>query len=300
MNWSKVHFYLHTFCRYFLATMIISYAFAKILGTQFTTQPGTYDKPIGSLTGFELTWYYYGYSFWYGLFISGTQIISSLLLFFRKTTRLGIVLFLAFMVNILLVDYAYDIEGAKGFATVLTIMALFVFFSEFSLFIKYFLIEPPLFQDRERSDRVKKFSKVKWAYIPLVFIGFFLLTSALKNKFMGQNQFYGSWQNIDSTATFNRLHFEAVNTFRINERSENKKIANGKYIFTKDTIVLKTFTKEYQRQLENDNTNAILNPDSTKSIILIKGKYIIDDTHLSIVTDSSKIMFKKVIRSASR
>jgi len=63
MNWRKIHFYLHTFCRYFLATIIISYAFAKILGTQFTSQPSTYDKPVGLLSGFELTWYYYGYSF---------------------------------------------------------------------------------------------------------------------------------------------------------------------------------------------------------------------------------------------
>ena len=76
MNWKKVHFYLHTFCRYFLATMILSYAFAKILGTQFTTQPSTYDQPVGSLSGFNLTWYYYGYSFSYGVFIAISQITS--------------------------------------------------------------------------------------------------------------------------------------------------------------------------------------------------------------------------------
>ena len=50
MNWKRVHFYLHTFYRYFLATMILSYAFAKILGTRFTSQPSTYDKPISSLS----------------------------------------------------------------------------------------------------------------------------------------------------------------------------------------------------------------------------------------------------------
>ena len=133
MNWKKVHFYLHTFCRYFLATMILSYAFAKILGTQFTTQPSTYDQPVGSLSGFNLTWYYYGYSFSYGVFIAISQITSSLLLFFRKTTRVGVVLFLSFMVNILLVDYAYDIQGAKGMATIMTIMALFIFLSELLL-----------------------------------------------------------------------------------------------------------------------------------------------------------------------
>jgi hypothetical protein len=280
MNWKKTHFYLHTFCRYFLATMILSYAFAKILGTQFITQPSAYDKPVAFLSGFELTWYYYGYSYWYGLFISGSQIVSALLLFFRKTTRLGIVLFLSFMVNILLVDFAYDIHGAKGFATIMTIMALFVFFSEFPLFIKYFLTEPPLFQDKDRPTWVNKFTKVKWVYIPLVFLGFFLLISTLKNKYMGQNQFYGSWQNMDKSAQFNRLHFEALQSFSINERCNNTKIADGQYTFTKDTVVLKVFT----------------NSDTTKSTILIKGKYQIDRTNLSIQTDSGKMMFKKIAR----
>ena len=55
------------------------------------------------------------------------------------------------MVNILLVDYACDIQGAKGMAT---IMALSIFFSEYQLFIKYFVEEPPLFQDFESPNWV--------------------------------------------------------------------------------------------------------------------------------------------------
>jgi len=294
MDRKKIHFYLHTFCRYFLATMIISYAFAKILGTQFTSQPGTYDKPVGMLSGFELTWYYYGYSLWYGLFIAGTQIVSSLLLFFRKTTRLGIVLFLSFMVNILLVDFAYDINGAKGFALLLTMMALFVFFSEFPLFIKYFLTEPPLYQDQERPSWVNKFSKVKLVYIPLVFVGFFFLLSTLKDKFMGQNQFYGTWQNTDSTAQYHRLNFEASKTFKVNASCDNAKIASGKYAFTEDTIKLKAFTKAYQKLLNNDRTNLILTADTTQMYVLIKGKYAINHNLLVIQTDSAKLSFKRI------
>ncbi|EEI93318.1 hypothetical protein HMPREF0765_1120 [Sphingobacterium spiritivorum ATCC 33300] len=43
------------------------------------------------------------------------------------------------MVNILLVDLAYDIQGAKGMAIVLTIMALFVLLSDYKLLINYFI-----------------------------------------------------------------------------------------------------------------------------------------------------------------
>ena len=294
MNWKRLHFYLHTFCRYFLATMILSYAFAKILGTQFTTQPSTYDQPIGSLSGFNLTWYYYGYSFWYGVFIAISQISSSLLLFFRKTTRVGVVLFLSFMVNILLVDYAYDIQGAKGMATIMTLMALFIFLSEYPLFIKYFLTEPPLFQDTERPNWINKIKKVKWVYIPFVFIGIFLGLSTLKTKFMDKNQFYGTWQNTDTKAKFENFNFEFANTFKINGKYNLDPIAKGQYSFTNDTIILKTYTKEYQTFLDKDKTDAVLSPDTTQMIILIKGKYRLTEKELTIQNDSNKIVLKRI------
>ena len=294
MNWKKVHFFLHTFCRYFLATMILSYAFAKILGTQFTTQPSTYDQPVGSLNGFNLTWYYYGYSFSYGVFIAISQIASSLLLFFRKTTRVGVVLFLSFMVNILLVDYAYDIQGAKVMATIMTLMALFIFLSEYPLFIKYFLTEPPLFQETERPNWINKISKVKWVYIPLVFIGLFFGLSALKSKFMGKNQFYGTWQNTDTSARFKNFNFEVANIFKVNGNYNIAQIAKGQYSFTDDIITFTTFTKEYQTFLDNDKTNAVLNPDTSKMIAFLKGKYQINDKELIIQNDTSKIILKRI------
>ena len=113
MNREKMHLILHTVARYFLASIILMYAVAKILGTQFSSSPSVWDKSVGELSGFELTWFYFGYSFWYGVFIATSQILAASLLFFRRTTRLGITLYLSIMVNILVIDFTYDIRGAK-------------------------------------------------------------------------------------------------------------------------------------------------------------------------------------------
>jgi len=294
MNWRKTHFYLHTFCRYYLATIIIVYAFAKILGTQFTSQPSTYDKPVGLLSGFELTWYYFGYSFWYGMCIAAAQIASSLLLFFRKTTRIGIVLYLSFMVNILLVDFAYDVNGAQGMATVLTIMALFVFFSEFRLFFKYFYQEPPIFEDQEHPGWFNNIRGIKWVYIPIAFIGFFMMLSGVKSKYMGLTQFYGTWQNTDPSAPFKRLYFEANNTFKITERSDNKIIANGNYSFTKDRILMQGYANRYKMSHIRMIANSA--DDTTKKTLQLSGKYLLSAKQLSIETDTGRMIFDKVNR----
>lgn len=274
MNWKKIHALLYTFCRYFLATIIISYASAKIFETQFTAQPSVYDKPVGTLTGFQLTWFYFGYSYWYGVVIAFTQIISALLLFFKKTTRIGIVLYLTFMINILLMDFAYDIEGAKGMAVTLTLMALFVFFSDYKTLLKYFVQEPPLFDKEDFPNWLNKISKAKFVYIPLVFIGFACLAITLKNKYMGKTPFYGAWKNVENE---DKLYFEAMQTFQIIKKNEQNNYVNGKYTFTKDSVTLAT---------SDDNDN--------KKQTFLKAKYVLKDSIMTLYTPQSKLEFKRV------
>jgi len=152
MNIKKTHPITHTIARYFLATVILMYAIAKIMGTQFSSASSIWDKTVGELSGFELTWFFYGYSFWYGVFIASSQIIAAFLLFFKKTTRLGIVLYLSIMINILVLDFTYGVDAAIGMAVVLTIVALYVFLSKFTLFYDYFITKPPLFDNTDRPN----------------------------------------------------------------------------------------------------------------------------------------------------
>jgi len=198
------------------------------------------------------------------------------------------------MVNILMVDYAYNVNGAQGMATVLTIMALFIFFSEFPLFFKYFYEEPPLFQDQERPKWFNKTSKIKWLYIPIVFAGFFMMLSGLKNKYMGLTQFYGTWQNTNPSAPFKRLYFEANNTFKVSEKSDNKIIANGEYSYTKDRILMLGYTNKYKMSPIRMVANSA--PDTAKKRLQLSGKYLITATQLSIETDTGKMVFNKVVR----
>lgn len=293
MNWKLIHFYVFTFCRYFIATMMISYAFSKILGTQFTTQPSVYDKSVDALNGFELTWYYYGYSYWYGLLLALLQITSSLLLFFRRTTRLGVILFLTIIVNILLIDFAYDIEGAKGMALALTCMGLYIFFSEFNLYYRFFLDTPPLFDDSNRPSWTLRYQKIKWLYIPLVFIGFFTLIYTLKARFMGHTEFYGTWQSMKPIANIQRLHFEAAQTFKINGSNCSDIVALGQYKFTRDSIFLYSDVDK-TRNVDISFQESQTASSGTLKELFLKGAFAIDQEKLTIDTDEFQYQFKRI------
>src|SRR2546423_13924738 len=96
--------------RFFVASFIILYVFAKLNGSQFTILDSELDKPMGQVSGFWLTWYYFGYSAVYGNLIGLVQIAGGVLLMFRRTTLLGSCLLLAVITNIILVDIFYQID----------------------------------------------------------------------------------------------------------------------------------------------------------------------------------------------
>ena len=90
--------------RYFSAFMLFMYGFSKLLHLQFNLQSELAQRPIGSLTGYQLTWYYYGYSRGYACLLGVTQVAGASLLLFRKTTLLAALLLTPIMANILLIN----------------------------------------------------------------------------------------------------------------------------------------------------------------------------------------------------
>lgn len=115
--------------RYFCAFMLFMYGFSKLLHLQFNLQSELALRPIGSLTGYQLTWYYHGYSTAYACLLGSTQVLGASLLLFRKTTLLAALLMSPVMVNILLInmfilvnDYGPYVISALILASLLLIL----------------------------------------------------------------------------------------------------------------------------------------------------------------------------------
>ncbi len=90
--------------RYSCAFLLYMYGVSKLAHLQFHLTPETARRPIGSMTGYELTWYYYGYSRVYACILGLTQVLGATLLLFRKTTLVGAAMMIPVMANILLID----------------------------------------------------------------------------------------------------------------------------------------------------------------------------------------------------
>jgi hypothetical protein len=90
--------------RYISAFLLMGYGASKLAHLQFHLNHTLAARPVSSLTGYELTWFYYGYSRIYSVILGVTQVGGGALLLFRKTALLGAFAMLPVIVNILLID----------------------------------------------------------------------------------------------------------------------------------------------------------------------------------------------------
>jgi hypothetical protein len=114
--------------RYVSAFLLFTYALSKMLGRQFTLPPEIAQRPVGSLSGYQLAWFYYGHSHTYAVILGLIQLGGGALLLFRKTALLGAALTLPVMTNIVMINVFFHIAwGAMGtsafiFASMLAVL----------------------------------------------------------------------------------------------------------------------------------------------------------------------------------
>jgi len=275
-------FFLRLICKYYIAYYMFSYAFGKILKTQFSFGPvWNADSNISEFNGFMITWYYYGYSRTYGLIIAACQILAGILILFRKTQRIGVILLLSFMVNILMVNYFYKIgPGAMQMAFTLTTMGLFLLVTDWRGFKNYFFygtskpldIRPPISKKLSwlpiliipillyiRHDYINSFaSNYKnnelvgvWKVIPKspkqeIYKMYFDKRFSIKVKDFSRNIYYGEYtlNNSLHQLSFNAIHSSEIGSFMVNDSIAKMNIPEDSL-----KIYKKEITKHFSKKM---------------------------------------------------
>ena len=112
--------------RWLAAVLMITYGFAKLTGSQFTVIDSEITKPMGEVSGFWLTWYYFGSSTVYGTVIALVEIGGGLLLAWPRTSLVGALVLLPVVGNIILMDILFGIGALPASVTVLICLIIVV------------------------------------------------------------------------------------------------------------------------------------------------------------------------------
>ncbi|WP_299899861.1 hypothetical protein [uncultured Aquimarina sp.] len=124
-NYKILFYWLTTALRYYVGLMLINYGLIKVIQLQFSA-PSFYRllQPYGESSPMGLAWTFLGFSKGYNLFMGIAEVLAGLLLF-RRTTTFGAIITLMTTMNVMAVNYFYDVP-VKILSTHLVIMTLFL------------------------------------------------------------------------------------------------------------------------------------------------------------------------------
>jgi hypothetical protein len=174
-NYKKQLYWLIVVIRYYVAITMICYGLYKIIKLQFPAPSfSRLVEPVGKLSPMGLAWTYMGYSRGFNYFTGSAEIITGLLLFFRKTSTLGGIVGLVVAINIMAINYCFDVP-VKLLATMLVIMCIFLMLGDAGRLFNFFV------RNRETlsSNLTPRRFKARWKNTTLVVLKYVLISYTL-------------------------------------------------------------------------------------------------------------------------
>ncbi|MEO8404067.1 MAG: hypothetical protein ABI480_05715 [Chitinophagaceae bacterium] len=206
-SYRNLNYWLVTIVRYYLAFSMFYYGFVKMFNIQFPfPPPHILLQTYGNSSPMRLAWQFFGYSSAYNYFIGLAEIIGGALLLFKRTACAGALFCLVVSVNIMAVNYSFDV-CVKLFSTLLVIMSLFLVWQDLKQLINFFwynkITQPanrmiPVF----RNKRLAR-SLIAAKYILILFTLYQTITGDLDNiKKYGDHSTYSPLYGIYDVKTF--------------------------------------------------------------------------------------------------
>jgi uncharacterized membrane protein YphA (DoxX/SURF4 family) len=112
LNYGRLHQWLRLLLRYMLALSMINYGIIKLIPTQMIAPPPLFVllQRLGDLPPMRLLWIFIGSSPAYETFTGCAELLGGVLLLVPRTTLLGALICLADMVNVVMLNFGYDVQ----------------------------------------------------------------------------------------------------------------------------------------------------------------------------------------------
>ena len=107
----NLRLYLLKILTYYLSLQLLIYGLDKVFKAQFfLPEPNTLFTPLKDLSKDILYWSTIGVSRSYSLFLGMAEVLTALLLLFKKTRLLGIIMGVGILINVVAINLSFDIS----------------------------------------------------------------------------------------------------------------------------------------------------------------------------------------------
>jgi hypothetical protein len=188
----RLYYWLRVIVRYRLAIGIIAYGFIKLFPL-LSPYPSisNLNTDYGDFTRWKLFSLSLGIVPNYESFLGAVEIISGLLLFWRKTASVGAFIIAVFLGNVFMSNLAYG-GGEAVYSLYLTGLALFVLSYDARRLVDLLILQRPAFPNYFRPVFPEKWQRFARLGLKGGLIFFFVLLYGFKTKRGGEYQFPSS------------------------------------------------------------------------------------------------------------
>lgn len=142
-GYRQLNYLLCLFLRYSLALVAFGYGIQKMfalqMGFPLLSQLAT---PLGDLLPMRFSWLFIGYSAPYQMFSGAMEVLVALLLLYRRTATMGVLVATAVFVNVMMLNLCYDIP-VKLYSMNLVLMCLYLVANESDRIACFFVLNKP-------------------------------------------------------------------------------------------------------------------------------------------------------------
>lgn len=275
MNYNKMLYWFSRCMIIILSCIMFSYAIVKVFPVQMS-QPSFTDlhTPIGDLSPFELIWTTFGYGKPYQVFCGFFELTGAVLILFNRTRIAGLFLLLIVMINVILLNYTYQI-GVLIFSFYLLLVILFLLAPYTRQFLLFFFTDKPVerLQNKYIPDKGFKLKSVK--RIVAILIGCFFLSHILA----AYNR-YTKAEHINNSTHYSLIKNYIVNndTLKLVENDDrcwrvwSEGLSDGKRIVTISTMKSGA-DKNYRVEQDSLRHTLSLQPVSQNDTTSLKFNY---------------------------
>ncbi len=136
---TKWRFWFMQLARYYLVIHLLQFGLNKVFKLQFYfPEPNTLYTTIGNSTKDILFWSTMGSSYEYTVFAGLMEVVAAGLLLFRKTRLVGALLTFGIMLNVVMINFSFDIS-VKFLSSFLLLLSLLLILPDYPRLLAFFI-----------------------------------------------------------------------------------------------------------------------------------------------------------------
>ena len=198
-EYTRLYEGLRTYIRFALAAAMLLYGAYKVIPSQFAKPfPSQLIEPFGESSPMGLLWTFMGASSGYTIFAGAAEMLSGLLLAFRRTALLGALVSIGVMSRVVAINFCYDVP-VKLYSSHLLAMGVFLILPDLRRLLNLFVFNRPVEAAAARPQRARfrRAALAAQAVLVAAYSGYLLYQSYLASKDWGnllpRPPLYGIW-----------------------------------------------------------------------------------------------------------